>query len=78
MKINYFKQVCIYGFNKNELKLFSKVKRKTKLEAYEDIEIIRFLEFGKKVKMVNLNSTSYAVDVPNDIKKIEKFLKKNA
>lgn len=78
LKINYFKQVCIYGFNKNELRLFSKVKRKTKLEAYEDIEIIRFLEFGKKVKMVNLNSTSYAVDVPSDIKKIEKFIKKNA
>ena len=78
LKINYLKQVCIYGFNKNELRLFSKVKRKTKLEAYEDIEIIRFLEFGKKVKMVNLNSTSYAVDVPNDIKKVEKFIKKNA
>ena len=78
LKINYFKQVCIYGFNKNELRLFSKVKRKTKLEAYEDIEIIRFLEFGRKVKMVNLNSTSYTVDVPSDIKKIEKFIKKNA
>ena len=30
--------------------------KKTFLENYEDIEILRFLENGKKVKMIKLNS----------------------
>jgi CMP-2-keto-3-deoxyoctulosonic acid synthetase len=29
---NYFKQVCIYAFNKNELKKFYSVKKKSEIE----------------------------------------------
>ncbi len=76
-KIKYLKQVCIYAFNKKELAIFQKVKSKNKLEKYEDIEIIRFLELGKKVKMIRLKTKSYAVDVLKDIKKVEKIIKKN-
>ena len=31
-KPQYFKQVCIYGFNKNDLNLFSSSKKKAFLE----------------------------------------------
>ena len=44
----YFKQVCIYAFNKNELLLFKNHKSKSKIEQIEDIEILRFFEFEKK------------------------------
>ena len=71
----FFKQVCIYGFNRNDLKIFSSTK-KTPLEKIEDIEILRFLEKGKKVKMIQLSQKSYAVDTLDDIKKIEKLLKR--
>mgnify|MGYP001177082498 CR=1 FL=1 len=69
-KPKFFKQVCIYGFSKNDLNLFSNFKKKTFLENYEDIEILRFLENGKKVKMIKLNSHSYAIDTYNDIQKV--------
>ena len=69
----YFKQVCIYAFNRDELKKFQSNKKST-LEKMEDIEIIRFLEKGKKIQMVKLSSQSHAVDIPSDIIKIEKLL----
>ena len=46
------------------------------MENFEDIEILRFLEAGYKVKMVKLSGKSMAVDVPEDIKKVEAILKK--
>jgi len=67
------KQVCIYGFSKNQLDKFTS-QTKTPLESNEDIEIVRCLEKGMKVKMVDVNKVSYAVDYPEDIKFIEKEL----
>ena len=67
-----YKQVCIYGFSKEQLDRFHSDK-KTSLESVEDIEIIRFLEKGMRVKMLELNTVSYAVDYPEDIKKIEEI-----
>ena len=43
----------------------------------EDIEILRFFDLNIKIKMIKLNSNSIAVDEKNDVKKVEKFLKKN-
>ena len=45
------------------------------LENLEDIEILRFLEIGKKIKMIKLSSQSYAVDTSDDLKKVEKIFK---
>lgn len=72
----FYKQVCIYAFNKNELKKFFKKKRKSSLEKKEDIEILRFFDLGKKIKMVKLNSDSVAVDEISDVKKAEMLLRK--
>ena len=73
----YFKQVCIYAFNKNELKKFHSRNQKGKLEKIEDIEILRFFEDDIKIKMVKLNSSSVAVDEKSDVKKAEKIMKKS-
>ncbi len=69
-----FKQVCIYVFNKNQLRKFHSTK-KSPLELSEDIEIVRCLEKGMKVKMLKVDKVSYAVDYPEDIKVIEENLK---
>lgn len=74
--INYFKQVCIYAFNKKQLKKFHLKKRKSIIEKIEDIEILRFFDLDEKIKMVKLNSNSVAVDEMRDVKKAEKLLKK--
>lgn len=71
----YKKQVCVYGFTKKALELFS-TRNKTLNEQYEDIEILRFIDMGYKVKMKETFVDSIAVDIPDDIKKVENFLNK--
>ncbi len=67
------KQVCVYGFTKEALEVFSNYT-KTLNEKYEDIEILRFIDLGYKVKMRQTKMDSIAVDVPSDIQKVENFL----
>lgn len=74
--VNFKKQVCVYGFTKKALELFSG-KDKTLNEQHEDIEILRFLDMGYRVKMKETKVSSIAVDVPDDILKVETYLKKN-
>lgn len=70
----YYKQVCIYAFNYEELKAFGTHQSKTYLESFEDIEILRFLEMGYKIKMVETSAASLAVDIPEDVEIVEKAL----
>ena len=74
--IQYHKQVCIYAFNKKQLKKFYSTKKKSETESIEDIEILRFFDLNEKIKMVKLNSNSVAVDEIRDVQKAEKLLKK--
>ena len=74
--IQYHKQVCIYAFNKRQLKKFFSTKKKSETESIEDIEILRFFDLNEKIKMIKLNSNSVSVDEISDIKKVEKLLKK--
>ncbi|MEA2019452.1 MAG: 3-deoxy-manno-octulosonate cytidylyltransferase [Campylobacterota bacterium] len=69
------KQVCVYGFTKNALKLFSEYS-KTLNEKFEDIEILRFLDLGYKIKMRQTKLDSISVDIPSDILKVEQYLLK--
>jgi len=70
------KQVCVYGFTKKALEVFSS-RDKTLNELHEDIEILRFIDMGYKVKMKETTVDSIAVDIPDDVKKVEQFLDKN-
>ena len=69
------KQVCIYGFNKQELLRFNTFGRKSKVEQLEDIEILRFMELGIPIQMVKLSNQSIAVDIKSDIRKVELKIK---
>lgn len=68
------KQVCIYAFDREHLKAFSKRTSKTPLESEEDIEILRFIELGYKVKMIEVQDSTYAVDYPEDIDIVTKLI----
>lgn len=67
----YKKQVCIYAFTKEQLQQFTNFGRKSVLERFEDIEILRFLELKIDVLMVETESGSLAVDEPEDVAKVE-------
>lgn len=71
----YYKQVCIYAFNRQELLAYGQFGRKSTLEQAEDIEIIRFLEWGQTIRLVQTRPGSLAVDVPEDVAKVEQALK---
>jgi len=67
------KQICIYGFTYNDLIKFGKTKFKTRNEIFEDIEILRFLDIGIKIKMLKLKHSSMAIDTLEDLKKVRKI-----
>jgi len=70
-----WRQICAYSFPKKKLMNFAKNKKKTKIEFFEDIEILRFLELGYKVKMIKMSNKSLSVDTENDVDKAEIYLK---
>ena len=72
----YYKQVCIYAFNRQELLTYGSYGRKSILEQSEDIEILRFLEWDKTIRLVQTSSGSLAVDEARDIEKVEFALRK--
>ena len=47
---------------------------KAKIEAIEDIEILRFIENGYKVQYVEVDSESVAVDTPKDLERVRKIV----
>lgn len=75
-KPKYFKQVCIYGFNKKDLNTFKSIKKKPFFEFYEDIEILRFLSLNKKVLMVETKKNSIGVDDQKSLNLVRKIFNK--
>ena len=73
----YKKQVCIYSYNNSDLDKFLSYGRKSKTEKIEDIEILRFFELNINIKMFKASKSSLAVDIPEDVKKVENALGKH-
>lgn len=70
-----WKQVCIYAFPKNYLKIFANYGKRSVIESIEDLEILRFLELGYEVKMIEVSKSSIAVDFEDDVLKVEKAIR---
>jgi 3-deoxy-manno-octulosonate cytidylyltransferase (CMP-KDO synthetase) len=68
------KTASVFVLPKNILKSFAEQKTKTPLESIEDIEILRFLELGHRVKMVEIDDLSISIDIPDDAIKVRKIL----
>jgi len=73
---SYKKHLSIISFKPEALKKFSKSK-KTPLESSEDIELLRAIEIGLKIKTVNLKGDSFSIDVLEDFKKAINQFKKD-
>jgi 3-deoxy-manno-octulosonate cytidylyltransferase (CMP-KDO synthetase) len=69
------KQVGIYMFKRhNLLELYGENKKKGILEVGEDVEILRILDSGDDVYMVEVAGNYQSVDVSEDIEKVERIL----
>ena len=67
----------VYGFKPAALNFYCDygVKYgKAKVEAVEDIEILRFIENGYKVQYIEVDSETVAVDTPNDLEKVREII----
>jgi len=68
------KQVCIYSFPRRALHKFGKQRKKSFYEKNEDIEILRFIEKGFRVKMIKVSNSSVGVDSIKDVKRVLKLI----
>lgn len=74
IQIPYYKHVGIYAFRKRALMDFAKLPMQ-KLEAAEKIECIRYLEYGKKIKMIETSEHNIGIDTVEDLEKAIRILK---
>jgi len=72
IETNYYKHKGVYAFRKNPLLEFTGLSTEN-LEASEKIECIRFLEHGKKIKMVETHVEGIEIDTPEDLAKAQKL-----
>lgn len=70
----FYKHIGLYVYRKDFLLKFVNMPQ-SMLEKAEELEQLRALENGYRIKTVLTNYSSIPVDVPKDIKKVEKFLK---
>ena len=70
----YFKHKGIYAFRKSALMDFQRLPM-LPLEATEKIEAIRYLEYGKKIKMVETLVVGIEIDTPEDLEMARKAWK---
>ena len=70
------KHLSIISFQPNSLLKFGKSKI-SQLELIEDIELLRAINIGLKIKTINLNGDSFSVDVIDDYKKAQKKIKRD-
>lgn len=66
--ITYYKHKGIYAFRKRALMDFQTLPMRP-LEAAEKIEAIRYLEYGKKIKMVETQVSGIEIDTPEDLER---------
>tara|TARA_B100000497_G_scaffold128074_1_gene173051 strand:- start:2847 stop:3587 length:741 start_codon:yes stop_codon:yes gene_type:complete len=71
---SYYKHKGIYAFTKQALLDFYQLPMGT-LEATEKIECIRYLEYGKNIKMVETTIQGVGIDTPEDLIKANTILK---
>jgi 3-deoxy-manno-octulosonate cytidylyltransferase (CMP-KDO synthetase) len=70
----YYKHKGIYAFRKRALMDFQRLPM-LGLEATEKIEAIRYLEYGKKIKMVETTVSGIEIDTPEDLKRAQEAWK---
>jgi len=70
----FFQHIGIYGYQKDFLQTFCKILP-SKLEKEENLEQLRALENGYKIKIIKSQFLTLSVDTPQDIIKVENYLK---
>jgi len=70
-----YKHIGVYAFRHRALIDFSS-QEQTPLEKQEKIEAIRFVEMGKRMRMLEVDQLAIQIDTAQDYQKAQDFLKK--
>ena len=71
--VRYMQHIGIYAFRKQALLDFYSLPMQS-LEASEKLEQLRYLEFGKRIKMMETTHVGIGIDTPEDLEKARKML----
>lgn len=75
--ITYFRHIGIYAFRKQALMDFYRLPM-LGLEATEKIECLRYLEYGKNIKMVETTLNGVGIDTPEDLEIARRLFSQDA
>lgn len=70
----YYKYVGIECFTKEGLDFFVTTKQ-SMIEKIEDIDHLRFIEYGKEIRFTEVESESISVDTPKDLEKVRTIVR---
>lgn len=73
--LKYFKHLGLYAYRKDFLMSYRDWPTSI-LESTEQLEQLRILEAGYKIKTIETNIESLAVDTPEDLARLEKLVRK--
>jgi 3-deoxy-alpha-D-manno-octulosonate 8-oxidase len=75
--MEYYEHKGIYAFRKEALMDFYRLPMRN-LEASEKIECLRYLEYGKKIKLaISTTENAVEIDTPEDLIRANKLINKN-
>ncbi len=72
-----FKQVCVIPFRRDFLCHFTSLPP-TPLEQAESIDMLRIIEHGGRIRLVETENDTHAVDTPDDLRLVEKLMKNDS
>ena len=72
--VHYYKHKGVYAFRKQAILDFYTLPM-LPLEASEKIECIRYLEYGKRIKMVETDVVGVEIDTPEDLERAKRLWK---
>ncbi len=70
--VRYFQHIGVYAFRKKALMDFYSLPMKS-LEASEKLEQLRYLEYGKKIRMIETTHVGIGIDTPEDLERARKM-----
>ena len=71
----FYKHIGLYAYTKDFLFTFKKLP-KSSLEAAEQLEQLRVLEHGYRIKTIETEFDTIGVDTPADLERVEEILKR--
>jgi 3-deoxy-manno-octulosonate cytidylyltransferase (CMP-KDO synthetase) len=70
---SFYKHIGIYGYKREFLLKFPSLPSSS-LERAEELEQLRILESGYRIRVIETNFDSYKVDTPEDLKKVKEIM----